>query len=80
MSHQSFKNPNSDAARQALLDNRCEHKPKNHRTKGRSLRLAKEKRERIKARNALKLAEQREYVAAVRKYWANEADHPLPPS
>ena len=49
MSHRTFNNdPHgiSDAARRALLDNRCEHKSKRHRTLGRRKRLSKAKRQR----------------------------------
>jgi hypothetical protein len=76
MSHRTFNDPSSDDARQSLLDNRCEHKPKNHRTLGRRRRLSKEKRQRIKERLAAKVASQRRYNAKVRAYWNNEGDHP----
>lgn len=78
MAHYTFNDPHgrSDAARQALLDNRCEHAPKRHRTLGRKKRIAKEKREMIKARNAKKLANFRAYKAAVRAYWQGGTDHP----
>lgn len=76
MSHRTFNDPSSDAARQALLDNRCEHKPKNHRTLGRRRRLSKAKRQRIKKHIEMKIAARRKYVAKVRAYWQNEGDHP----
>jgi hypothetical protein len=47
MSHRTFTNDphgTSDVARQALLDNRSEHKPKRRRTLARRKRLSKAKR------------------------------------
>ncbi len=79
MSHRTFMNDphgTSDVARQALLDNRCEHKPKRHGTLKRRKRLSKVKRERIKARLAVQIAARRKYFAKVRAYWQNEGDHP----
>lgn len=76
MSHRVFNNPNSDAARQHLLDNRCEHKTKRHRTKGRRIRLNKEKRRRIKAHLERVAADRREHLTAVRAYWAGAGNHP----
>lgn len=81
MSHKTF-DPHgvSDAARQGLLDNRCEKKPKNHRTLGRRKRLAKAKRDRVKAENARKYAMASKYMGEVRAYWRGErADHPVNP-
>lgn len=67
----------TDVARQGLLDNRCEHKPKRHRTLGRRKKLQAAKRERIKHENAVKLANFRKYKAKVRAYWSGDADeHP----
>ena len=80
MSRLTFNDPHgtSLAARQGLLDNRCEHKSKNHRTLGRRKRLAKKKRDEAKARLILKIAKHRKYTAAVRAYWRYESDnHPL---
>jgi hypothetical protein len=76
MSSRTFNNPNSDAARQALLDNRCEHKGKNHRTLGRRRRLSKQKRQQIKERLAAKIKAYREYKTKVREYWNYQGDHP----
>lgn len=78
MSHRTFNDPHgtSDFARQSLLDNRAEHKPKRHRTKGRRIRLSKAKRQRVKAHLALQVAERRKHVAAVRSYWMGMGDHP----
>ena len=79
MSHKTFNDPHgvSDAARQGLLDNRCEGKPKRHRTLGRRKRLSKEKRQRVKAKvEAAKRARSR-FLKAARAYWRGEADvHP----
>jgi hypothetical protein len=78
MSHRTFNDPfqNGDAARQALLDNRCEHKPKRHRTLGRRKRLSKAKRQRIKHHLEMKAASRRKFLIQVRRYWNNEGDHP----
>lgn len=78
MSHRSFSDPHgtSDTARQALLDNVCEHAPKRHRTLGRKKRISKAKRERVKRRLAVKLVGMRKYHAAVRAYWRGQGDHP----
>lgn len=77
MSHRTFNDPNSIEARQALLDNRCEHAPKRHRTKPRTKRLAAAKRARIKHTLATQEAAQRRHHAAVRAYWTGETDtHP----
>lgn len=78
MSHRTFSDPHgtSDAARQALLDNRCEHAPKRHRTLGRKKRISKAKRERVKRRLAVKISEMRKYNTAVRAYWRGQGDHP----
>lgn len=76
MSSRTFNDPQSDAARQALLDNRCEHKPKRHRTLARRKRMAKAKRQRIKLRLEMKIVARRKHVAKVRAYWQNEGDHP----
>lgn len=76
MSRRTFDDPQSDAARQALLDNRCEHKPKRHRTLARRKRLAKAKRQRVKRQLEAKIAARKKYVARVRAYWSGEEDHP----
>jgi hypothetical protein len=81
MSHRTINDPHgtSDVARQALLDNRSEHKPKRHRTLARRKRLSKAKRQRIKHHLEMKAATRRKYVAKVRNYWTgkNAGDHPL---
>lgn len=79
MSRLTFNDPygTSLAARQGLLDNRCEHKSKNHRTLGRRKRIAKAKRQEVKMRVVAKIAAYRKYKASVRAYWRNEIDdHP----
>jgi len=81
MSHRTFDDPHgtSTAARQGLLDNRCEHGPKRHRTLGRRRRLSKAKKKRIKAAYAKRLAELRAFKKKVRAYWLGELDeHPTP--
>ena len=78
MSHRTFNDPNgtSTEARQGLLDNRCEHGPKRHRTKARRKRLSKAKRQRIKHHLAMQAASRKKYTAKVRAYWQHEGDHP----
>lgn len=67
----------SAAARQALLDNRCEHKPKNHRTLGRRRRLSATKKQRIKGAVAARIAAFRRFKEKVRAYWNGEREnHP----
>ena len=78
MSLRTFDDPHGigDRARQGLLDNRCEHGPKRHRTKPRTKRLSKAKRQRIKAHLERCNAEMRKYRAAVHAYWYGLSDHP----
>lgn len=78
MSLRTFNDPHgtSDRARQALLDNRCEHGPKRHRTMGRKKRISKAKRQRIKHRLAMMAASRTKWLAAVRAYWTGAGDHP----
>lgn len=78
MSHRTFNDPHgtSTEARQGLLDNRCEHGPKRHRTKARKKRLSKAKRQRIKHHLAIQKASRIKHVTAVRAYWAGAGDHP----
>jgi len=79
MSHRTFDDPHgtSDKARQGLLDNRCEHKTKRHRTLGRRKRISAAKRQRIKDSNAKRLAKLRKYNEKVQAYWRGDIeDHP----
>ena len=79
MSHRTFNDPHgtTDEARQGLLDNRCEHGPKRHRTKGRRKRLSAKQKAKIKHNLALSKAAFRRYKARVQAYWRGEADgHP----
>lgn len=78
MSHRTFNDPHgtSTEARQGLLDNRCEHGPKRHRTKARKKRLSKAKRQRIKHHLVIQKASRIKHVTAVRAYWAGSGDHP----
>lgn len=78
MSHKTFDDPHgtSDRARQGLLDNRCEHGPKRHRTKARKKRISKAKRQRIKHHLAIQKAARTKHLAAVRSYWTGSGDHP----
>jgi hypothetical protein len=70
MSHRTFNDPHgmSDVARQALLDNRSEHKPKRHRTLPRRKRLSKAKRQRIKHRLDMNAATRRKFLTKVRRH------------
>lgn len=79
MAHRTFNDPHGTSleARQALLDNRCEHLPKRHRTIGRRRRLSKAKKQRIEHQTAERLAAYRALKAKVRAYWRGELDeHP----
>lgn len=79
MSRRTFDDPHGTTleARQGLLDNRSEHKPKRHRTLGRRKRLSAKKKAKIKTDNAKRLAKIRRYNAKVKAYWAGElANHP----
>lgn len=78
MSRRTFDAHGTSAeARQALLDNRSEHKPKNHRTLGRRRRLSAAKKQRIKHANAARLTKFRDFKTKVRAYWRGErVEHP----
>ena len=79
MSHRTFNDPHGKSleARQGLLDNRCEHKTKRHRTIGRRKRLSAKKKAKIKHDNAIRLAKRRRYNVKVKAYWAGEVlEHP----
>lgn len=72
MSHRTFNNPKSIEARQHLLDNRCEHGPKRHRTAKRKSRVKAAKVAAGKVRAAIQLAARRRLLAASRAYWSGE--------
>lgn len=78
MGLRSFDDPNSDAARQCLLDRRCERAhPKRHRTKKRSMK----QRAARKAKGLARAAEQRQQrdkiLTRAQAYWRGEAqEHP----
>lgn len=78
MSRRTFDNPNSDEARQALLDNKAERKhPKRHRTRKRSRMLAQKKRREGVAKAAENKRRYQKYKAGVRAYFAGETnEHP----
>ena len=77
MTHRTFDDPNSIEARQALLDNRCEHGPKRHRTRRRSKKRAAIKRQRAAHKVAIAGARAERFHAAVRAYWLGEREaHP----
>lgn len=78
MTRQSFNDATSDAARQALLDNRGgRHHPKRHRTRRRNAALARVKRNRVRVVLAERAKTLERYRRAVRAYWSGEAEvHP----
>jgi hypothetical protein len=77
MSHRTFDDPNSIEARQALLDNRCEHGPKRHRTRRRSKKRAKLKRQQMAHKIVVTAASQRRWHSAVVAYWSGaREEHP----
>lgn len=79
MSQRSFNDLHgkSSEAREALLHNRCEHKPKNHRTQKRAKALSKKKRQAAAHRRAVNDAARSRKLAAARAYWRGNRDgHP----
>lgn len=79
MSRRSFNDPHgrSGEARAALLANRCEHRPKNHRTTKRAKALAKKKRQAAAHRRAVNDAARARKLKAARAYWRGEREgHP----
>lgn len=82
MTRYTFDNPNSDEARQALLDNKCERNhPKRHRTKKRLIKQREQNKVRTRHRAAIKQKQLTKYNADVRAYWLGQRDdHPIMPS
>lgn len=79
MSRYSFDDANgtSTAALQALLDNRCEHATKRHRTQKRAKKLSAKKRSAVKHAAEARDAKRRRKSAAALAYWRGETDeHP----
>lgn len=78
MALRAFDNGNSDAARQFLLDRRCERNhPKRHRTKKRKLRVNAVKRAKARARIAANNRARDAYLQASKAYWSGLSDeHP----
>lgn len=78
MSHRTFNDPHgtSEAARQGLLDNRCEKGPKRHRVKGRRKRMSEAKKRRIKHYLTMQKIARTKHLVAARAYWAGLGDHP----
>lgn len=79
MSRKSFDDPHGTSveARQALLDNRCEHGAKRHRTNGRRKRMSAAKRTKIKHRIITREARFRKFKDKVAAYWNGDAaEHP----
>jgi hypothetical protein len=81
MALQSFNAPNSDAARQHLLDKRSERKhPKRHRTRKRSAKIKAARKARAKAKAAEHRKVHLKFKSEVRSYWSGESDnHPERP-
>jgi hypothetical protein len=73
MTHRTFDDANSIEARQHLLDNRCEHAPKLHRTSKRKSRQAAAKRAAGKHIAAMQLVAQRRRLAEARAYWSGQS-------
>ena len=79
MSRRSFDHPNSDEARQALLDNRQERShPKRHRTRRRSKALLQAKaRQRAAVAQAQRAKALQRHRSAALAYWRGASDaHP----
>ena len=77
MAHRTFADPNSIEARQHLLDNRCEHGPKRHRTKKRKSRHIAAKRVKGVRVQALSAVERMRRLTLMREFWQGERDaHP----
>ena len=76
MSRYSFDDPHGEttAARQALLDNRCEHGTKRHRTRKRSKKLSAKKKSVAKHVAAVKNAKRRRKAAAALAYWRGDRE------
>jgi hypothetical protein len=78
MSRRSFPGPNTDEARQALLDNRQERShPKRHRTRRRSKALQAKALRRAAVAQAKRAKALLRHRYAARAYWRGESDeHP----
>jgi len=78
MTRRSFDNPNSDEARQALLDNRQERShPKRHRTRRRSKALQAKAQRRAAVAQAQRAKALQRHRCAALAYWRGETDvHP----
>jgi hypothetical protein len=74
MSHRTFDDPGSIEARQALLDNRCEHAGKRHRVRKRFAKRAAKNKAAVAHKVGKALAAARRQRAAVRAFWAEEVD------
>jgi hypothetical protein len=67
----------SDEARCGLLDNRCEHGSKRHRTRKRMKAVSARKKEQAKHVVAVANARRRRWLAAARAYWEGACnEHP----
>lgn len=78
MGLRSFENANSDAARQFLLDRRCERNhPKRHRTKKRSQKCRAARKAKGLAKADFNMKARSKFLAHARAYWRGEAvGHP----
>ena len=78
MGIQSFDDPDSDDARQFLLDRKCERKhPKRHRTMKREKALTGKKRAKVQHQVATRERNASNFKAKVRAYWLGLSEcHP----
>jgi hypothetical protein len=72
VAHLTFNDPNSIAARQALLDRRCQKVPKRHRTAKRKSRIAAQKHAASRRKAELNARAVRLRRATARAYWSGE--------
>lgn len=74
----AFDDPNSDEARQYLLDRRCiRNHPKRHRTGPRKARARRKRKAKVAHANVIQRRERGRFLEASRAYWRGEADgHP----
>jgi hypothetical protein len=74
----AFGDPNSDEARQYLLDRRCiRNHPKRHGTGKRNARIRRKRKAKVAQANAIRWRDRGKFLDASRAYWRGEADqHP----
>lgn len=74
MSHRTFDDATSIQARQALLDNRCEHGQKRHRTRKRKARLNAVARAMGEHKRKANMAKCHRLLAITRAFWRGDRD------